>query len=396
MDEKRTPLVRPETLCAHAGSGSDAEFHSLSTPVYMTSTFALKDTGEVGPYFYTREGNPTRAALERALAGLEGGPSEGLGTSAVAIATAAGVAAETTVLSIFPAGSHVIAGKELYGGTLRLFREAFEPRGLTFSFIDMRDAAQIAAAVRPETRCIWIETPTNPLLNLTDVAAVARIARPKKIVTVVDGTFASPYFQKPLALGADVVVHSTTKYLNGHSDVVGGAVIAKSEALGKKLVSMARTLGTPCSPFDAFLVLRGIKTLALRMQAHERNALALARFLETRREVERVYYPGLPSHPQHALAKRQMTGFGGMLAFDLKGGRDAVFALFRNLRLFTPAASLGGVESLISHPPSLSHKAFTPEERRAAGIHDGLVRVSAGIEHPDDLVADLSQALSLL
>jgi cystathionine beta-lyase/cystathionine gamma-synthase len=192
------------------------------------------------------------------------------------------------------------------------------------------------------------------------------------------------------------VVHSTTKYLNGHSDVVGGAVIAKSEALGKRLASMARTLGTPCSPFDAFLVLRGIKTLALRMQAHERNAFAIARFLETRREVERVYFPGLPSHPQHALAKRQMTGFGGMLAFDLKGGKDAVFELFRRLRLFTSAASLGGVESLISHPPSLSHKAMTPEERRAAGIRDGCVRVSAGIEHPDDLVADLAQALDAL
>ena len=388
MNEKGKPPVKPETLCAHAGSGSDAEFHSLSTPVYLTSTFALKESGEVGPYFYTREGNPTRAALEQALVDLEGG--------ARAIACAAGVAAETTALSLFPAGSHVIAGKELYGGTLRLFREAFEPRGLSFTFVDMRDAAQVAAAVRPDTRCIWIETPTNPLLNLVDIAAVAAIAKPKKIVTVVDGTFASPYFQKPLALGADVVVHSTTKYLNGHSDVVGGAVIAKSAALGMKLTSLARTLGTPCSPFDAFLVLRGIKTLALRMQAHERAAMALAKALEKRPEVERVYYPGLPSHPQHELAKRQMTGFGGMLAFDLKGGKDAVLELFRHVRLFTPAASLGGVESLISNPPTLSHKAFTPEERKAAGINDGLVRVSAGIEHPDDLVADLSQALDAL
>ncbi len=388
MARKPKAPAHPETLCAHAGSGAGGEFRSLNAPIYMTSTFALKESGEVGPYFYTREGNPTRAALERALCELEGG--------AVAVATAAGVAAETTALSLFPAGSNVIAGKALYGGTLRLFREAFEPRGLSFTFVDMRDAKAVAAAVRPDTRCLWIETPTNPLLNLVDIAAMAKIASAEKIITVVDGTFASPCFQKPLALGADVVVHSTTKYINGHSDVVGGAVIARSAELGRKLASLARTLGTPGSPFDAFLVLRGIKTLALRMQAHERAATALARFLETRIEVERVYYPGLESHPQHELAKRQMTGFGGMLAFDLKGGKPAVMRLFRRVRLFTPAASLGGVESLISHPPSLSHSALTPKERKAAGIREGLVRVSCGIEHADDLVADMKQALSLL
>ncbi len=385
MSDKDRAAVRPETLCVHGAARDKAPFGALAMPIVLASTFRLEDTGEVGEYFYTREGNPTRAALEDTLAALEGGTR--------AVATSAGVAAEATVLSLLDAGSHVIAGKEIYGGTPRLFREAFERRGVSFTFVDMRDAGEVAKALRPDTRMIWIETPTNPLLNLVDIAAVSALARPKKILTVVDGTFASPYFQKPLALGADVVVHSTTKYLNGHSDVVGGAAIAKDEALGKRIVSMARTLGTPGSPFDAYLVLRGIQTLALRMQAHERGALALAKFLETRREVERVYYPGLPSHPQHALAKRQMTGFGGMLAFDLKGGKDAVMALFRGLKLFTPAASLGAVESLVSHPPSLSHKAFTPEERKAAGIHDGCVRVSVGIEHPDDLVADMRQAL---
>ena len=383
--KKNDKPLAPETLCVHAGGHPDSAWHSLSTPIYMTSTFRLEDSGLKGKYFYTRMSNPTRTALEDTLAAIEGG--------ARAVATGAGVAAEATVMHLFATGTHVVSGNDIYGGTHHLFVKHMAPMGFSFTFVDMRDPKNVERAIKPETKLIWIETPSNPLLNLVDIAAVAAVARKRGILTVVDSTFASPVFQQPLALGADISLHSTTKYLNGHSDVVGGAVIAKTKELGERLAGTAASLGTTCSPFDAFLVLRGVKTLPIRMRAHAAGAMALARFLEKRRDVERVYFPGLESHPQHALARRQMTGFGGMLSFDLKGGQAAVFALFRKLQLFQPAASLGGVESLIEHPATLSHAPMTPAERAEAGISDGCVRVSVGIENPDDLIRDMEQAL---
>ena len=377
-----------ETLCVHKGGAQGDVFRSLNIPIYTTSTFTLKSSGEQGEYVYTRMGNPTRTALEQTLAALEGG--------ARATATASGMAAETTVMHLFDRGTRVVAGHDIYGGTYKLFTDAMTRLGMTFTFVDMRDVANVKRAITRDTKVVWMESPSNPLVNLVDIRAVCRLARARGITTVVDSTFASPCFQRPLDLGADVVVHSTTKYLNGHSDVVGGAVISKSAETGRRIADLASELGTPCSPFDAWLVLRGLRTLPIRMQAHQRNATALAKFLEKRRDVRRVHYPGLRSHPQHALAKRQMSGFGGMLSFEIRGGRREVFRLFGKLRLFASAASLGGVESLIEHPATLSHAPLTPEARAAAGISDGLIRVSAGIEDPDDLVRDMEQALDAL
>jgi len=377
-----------ETLCVHTGVNKDTTFNSVITPIYMTSTFAFEAPGKTKGYDYTRTANPTRTALEECLAALEGG--------ARASATCTGMAAETTVLHLLPAGAHVIAGHDIYGGTYRLFSRILPDRGMSFSFVDQRNLDNIRKAIRPETKAIWIETPSNPLLNLVDIAAICEIAKKHNLLTMVDNTFMSPYFQRPLDLGADIAVHSTTKYLNGHSDVVGGAIIAKSQELGDKVAAITNALGTGCSPFDAWLVLRGAKTLPCRMKAHAENAMALAEFLSGRKEVEHVYYPGLKSHPQHDLAKRQMSGFGAMLSFDIKGGVEAANKFIMKLKLYAFAESLGGVESLIEHPDTMSHASMTPEARKAAGITPGNIRVSVGIENKNDLIEDLKQAFEQL
>jgi cystathionine gamma-synthase len=376
---------RTETVCVQAGTRKDTTFNSVTVPIYATSTFAFEAPGRTKGYDYSRSANPTRAALEECLAALEGG--------AGATATATGMAAETSIMALFPAGSHVVAGHDIYGGTYRLFASVLAVRGLRFSFVDMSDPRNVRRAIRPETRAIWIETPSNPLLGLVDIAAVCAIAKRHGQTTIVDNTFLSPIFQRPLALGADFVVHSTTKYLNGHSDVVGGAIVSRTAEDAVKVAAMVNALGTCSSPFDAWLVLRGIRSLPCRMAAHERNATALARFLAKQPAVDRVYYPGLPSHPQHRLARKQMTGFGGMLSFDLRGGQEAAFKFIAGLRIFSFAESLGGVESLVEHPETMSHASMTPEARQAAGITGANVRVSAGIENTDDLVADVAQAL---
>lgn len=374
------------TRCVHGGVYKDPLYNSVVTPIYPSSTFYFEGPRQTSGYDYTRTKNPTRDALEENLASLEGG--------AGATAVATGMAAVTTALHLLPAGTHVIAGNDIYGGTYRLFANLLPARGLRFTLIDMGDLDAVAAAIEPDTAMIWIETPSNPLLRLTDIAAVCALARSRGILTCADNTFLSPYLQRPLGLGADLVVHSTTKYLNGHSDVVGGAIVSATPELAAKVAATANALGTTCSPFDAWLVLRGVKTLPLRMQAHEKNAAALAEYLDTHPRVERVYYPGLPGHPDHALARRQQHGFGAMLSFDLKGGEDDVFRLVERLRLYAFAESLGGVESLIEHPASMSHAAMSPEAQAAAGIGPGLVRVSVGIEDTQDLLDDMRQGLA--
>jgi O-succinylhomoserine (thiol)-lyase len=377
---------KTETICVQTGTRKDTTFNAVAVPIYATSTFAFEGPGKTKGYDYSRTANPTRSALEECLAALEGG--------AGASATATGMAAETTVMGLFPAGSHIIAGHDIYGGTYRLFASVLATRGLSFSFVDMSDPGNVRQALRPNTRAIWIETPSNPLLGLVDIAAICAIARKGGQLTIVDNTFMSPIFQKPLALGADIVVHSTTKYLNGHSDMVGGAIISRTPEHATAIAAMTNALGTCSSPFDSWLVMRGIRTLPCRMAAHERNARALAEFLAAHKAVEHVYYPGLKTHPQHRLAKKQMTGFGGMLSFDIRGGKAAAFCFIQALQIFAFAESLGGVESLVEHPETMSHASMTPEARRAAGITGSNVRVSTGIENPDDLVADVEQALA--
>lgn len=380
---------RFQTTCVHRGVDKDKAWNAVITPIYATSTFRFTGPMTHNGYDYSRTANPTRTALEECIAALEGG--------ARCVATASGMAAEATVMALFPAGSHIIAGHDIYGGTYRLFSQVLSTHGIEFSFVNMvEDPEAVRRALRPNTRAVWIETPSNPLLTLVDIAAVCRIAKKAGALAIVDNTFMSPFFQRPLNLGADVALHSTTKYLNGHSDVVGGALVTKSAELGEKIAWMLNNLGTGCSPFDAWLVLRGVKTLPLRMKAHAANALALAKFLAAQREVAHVYYPGLPDHPQHKLAKRQMSGFGGMLSFDLKGGREAAFKFVGALKTIAFAESLGGVESLIEHPETMSHASMTAEQRRVAGIGDGNLRISVGIEDAADLIEDLGHGFAAL
>ncbi|WP_372719861.1 PLP-dependent aspartate aminotransferase family protein [Immundisolibacter sp.] len=376
------------TRCVHGGVYKDPLYNSVVTPIYPSSTFYFEGPRQTSGYDYSRTKNPTRDALEENLASLEGG--------AGATAVATGMAAITTVLHLLPAGAHVVSGADIYGGTYRLFANVLPARGLRFSMVDMGDPAAVAAAIEPDTALIWIETPSNPLLRLTDIRAVCALARERGVLTCADNTFLSPYLQRPLEMGADLVVHSTTKYLNGHSDVVGGAIVSGTRELAEKVAATANALGTTCSPFDAWLVLRGVKTLPLRMQAHEKNAAALAQLLDAHPLVERVYYPGLSQHPGHELARRQQHGFGAMLSFELAGGEAAVFRLVERLKLYAFAESLGGVESLIEHPTSMSHAAMTPQAQADAGIGPGLVRVSAGIEDTQDLVDDMAQALAAI
>lgn len=375
-----------ETRCVHTGVDKDSAYLSATTPIYPTSTFRWDDLNRHRGFDYTRSGNPTRRALEENLTALEGGLD--------CRATCTGMSAITATMHLFKPGDHIIAGHDIYGGTWRLFDSLFRDMGMTFSFVNMADPENIRRAATPATKCVWIETPSNPLLNIVDIAAVCGVARDLSAVTIADNTFLSPYLQRPLELGVDIVVHSTTKYLNGHSDVVGGCIITRHKPHADRIGYVVNALGLACSPFDAWLVLRGVKTLGPRMEAHQRGAMALAEFLARHPRVEKVYYPGLASHPQHELAKRQQRGFGAMLSFDVRGGRPAVEQVLAKLTLFQLAESLGGVESLIEYPDSMSHASMTETARRAAGITPNTLRVSVGIEHPDDLIADFSRALA--
>jgi len=377
------------TQCIHAGSLPDPAFGAVAPPIYQTSTFAFSDIRSNGGFDYTRSGNPTRERLEQAIALLEGGSG--------ATCTSSGMSAILVALNLLEHGSHVLCTEDCYGGTFRTLEHARVVYGLEVSYLDLADLDAVRAALRPNTRMIWAETPSNPLLRLSDIAALAGVARAVGALLVVDNTFLSPVLQRPFDFGADLVVHSTTKYLNGHSDVVGGAVVAAPgrPALAQRIAALNNLLGTSQSPHDCFLVLRGLKTLQLRMRAHEAGALAVAQALAAHPAVAGVNYPGLPGHPQHELARRQQHGFGAMLSFELKdGSRAAVERLLLALRWFTLAESLGGVESLVAHPASMTHASMTPEARLRAGIGDGLIRLSVGIEDPADLVEDLNQALA--
>ena len=377
--------INIKTSCVHTGVYKDSSFNSVTTPIYPTSTFYFEALGKNKGYDYTRSGNPTRTALEENIAALEGG----VGCSV----TATGMAAITAVLFLCQAGDHIVTGDDIYGGTYRVFAYVFSKMGLSFSFVNMRDLNEVKKAIGPKTKMIWIETPSNPLLNIVDLDGVIRLAKQKKLLTVVDNTFLSPYFQKPFKFGADIVVHSTTKYINGHSDVVGGAIVYADKALEEKARYLVNALGVSESPFDAWLVLRGVKTLAYRMEAHQANALAIAKFLEGHKSVKKVYYPGLASHPQQSLIKKQMTGFGGMLAFELDTKKVPLDQFFSRLKYFSLAESLGGVESLIENPWRMSHASMGEKALIASGITKETIRVSVGIEDKEDLIDDLDQAL---
>ncbi len=371
------------TRAIHAGQDPEATTGAVIVPIYQTSTFAQESVGVNKGYDYARTGNPTRTALQTALASLEGGRH--------GICFASGLAAATTVaLALLKSGDHVICGDDVYGGTYRLFKRVLEDKGISTSFVDTRDPDRVAAALTPQTRLIWLETPTNPMLKLADIRAISKVAHRHGALLVVDNTFASPACQRPLELGADIVLHSTTKYLGGHSDVVGGALIVNDDDIAQRLRFVQNAAGAVPGPFDCWLVLRGIKTLQLRMRQHGENALAVARFLQGQPGVEQVIYPGLPEHPQHELARRQMHGFSGMVSFILEGGAPAANKVVSRTRLFTLAESLGGVESLIEVPAAMTHAAVAGSTLE---VPAGLVRLSVGIEDVDDLIADLEQAL---
>lgn len=374
-----------ETACIHAGQQPDPSTGAIMTPIYQTSTYVQAGVGKHLGYEYSRTGNPTRAALEACLASLEGGR--------FGLAFASGMAATDTVLRLLAPGDHVIASNDVYGGTYRLFERVLRPYGLDFTYVDAADLDQLRAAARDNTRLIWLETPTNPYLHICDIAAVAEMARslPARPLVAVDNTFASPYLQKPLELGAHLSLHSTTKYLGGHSDVVGGVVTGVDEGLRERLAFLQNAAGAVPGPQDCFLVLRGIKTLAVRMDRHSQNALALADFLAAHPRVERVLYPFHPSHPQVDLARRQMLQGGGMLSFLVKGGEPAARRLVEATRIFALAESLGGVESLIEVPAAMTHASTA---NSPIAVDPGLVRLSVGIENIDDLLADLGSALA--
>src|SRR5579884_910863 len=373
------------TRAIHAGQGPDPATGATIVPIYATSTYTQAAPGQHKGYEYSRSGNPTRAALEACLAALEGGER--------GLAFASGLAATTAVLSTLRPGDEVAAAADLYGGTFRLLERVFRPWGLVARYTDDPSPDGFRKIVTPKTRLVWIETPTNPLLQILDIAALADIAHKAKAPLAVDNTFASPYLQQPIRLGADLVVHSTTKYLGGHSDVVGGAVVGRRELLQPVAFYQNAAGGVP-GPFDAWLTLRGVKTLAVRMDRHCANARRLAAWLAEQPQVERVYYPGLPSHPGHEVAKRQMRDFGGMISVRVKGGKDGALRLLTRTKLFSLAESLGGVESLACHPATMTHASIPAEVRQARGVDDGLVRLSVGIEDADDLQEDLRQALA--
>ena len=376
------------TLAIHYGQEEDPTTGALITPIYQTSTYVLEELGKNKGYKYARTHNPTRTALEKCLASLEG--------AKYGVATASGMAAATCILNLLESGDHVIAGDDIYGGVYRLFENIFKKFKIEFTYVDASDASNVEKAIKPNTKLVWLESPTNPLLKLADLRAVGEITKKHKLLFAVDNTFATPFAQKPLELGADLVMHSTTKYLSGHSDVVGGAVITRSEELHSQLQFNINAVGAVPGPFDCFLILRGIKTLSLRLREHEKNAAAVANFLESHPLVEKVLYPGLPSHPQFALAKSQMASFGGVLSFVVKGGLEGATTFVNSTKLFKLAESLGGVKSLICHPASQTHAPIPKEVREKVGIVDGLIRVSVGLEDEVDLLADLKHALKVV
>ena len=378
------------TKAIHVGQEPEATTGAINVPIFQTSTYVQEEIGKHKGHVYARVTNPTRSALEQCLAALEGGEH--------GLCFGSGVAATHAVMTLLKSGDHIVCGDDVYGGTYRLFEQVMRNFGLDFTYVDTTDLAAVKAAIKPNTRMLWIETPTNPLLLLADIEALCQVAKSaskaEKVITVVDNTFASPYLQTPLALGADIVVHSTTKYLSGHSDVIGGAVVVSDDKLNERLRFIQKSVGAVPGPMDCYLILRGIKTLAVRMRAHQENAMAIAKYLEKHAAVEKVIYPGLTSHPQHELAKKQMSGFGGMLSIVVKGGIERANELLRNTKLFSLAESLGGVESLIGHPATMTHAAIPKAERDARGVVENLVRLSVGIEDCDDLIKDLDNALS--
>ncbi|OLB33702.1 MAG: cystathionine gamma-synthase [Ktedonobacter sp. 13_2_20CM_53_11] len=374
------------TKAIHAGQQPDPTTGAIMPPIFQTATYAQNGLGDHKGYEYSRSHNPTRTALQECIAALEDGK--------FGLAFASGMAAETAILSLLSAGDHLVACDDLYGGSYRIFERVMRRYNVETSYVPAGTIAAYEQAIRPNTKLIWLETPTNPLLRLIDIQAVAEIAHRHNILVVVDNTFASPYFQQPLKLGADIVVHSTTKYINGHSDVIGGALVLNNEEAYESMKFYENAAGNVPSPFDAWLVLRGIKTLAVRMRQHDENARAVAKFLAEHPRVEKVYYPGLPSHPDYELAKRQMSGFGGMVSFQFKGVYADVDKLVRRFKVFSLAESLGGVESLVCHPVSMTHGSIPKEIREARGLTDTLLRLSVGIEDAEDLLADLQQALA--
>jgi len=388
MKNKIDKKIGFSTKAIHSGQKPDPTTGAIMTPVYLTSTYVQESPGIHKGWEYSRTHNPTRKAFEDCMADLEEGVS--------GFAFASGCAATTTILHLLKAGDHVIAGDDLYGGTFRLFDKVFKQLNIEFSFVDLTNPQNFERHVKPNTKMLWIETPTNPTLKLFPIQSLSTAASNKKIITVVDNTFMSPYFQKPLTLGADIVVHSATKYIGGHSDVVGGIVVVKTSELAEKIGFLSNSMGTIMSAFDSFLCLRSLKTLPVRMKQHQTNAIAIANFLSNHSAIEKVIYPGLTNHPQHSLAKEQMTGFGGMITFYLKGNINQSRKFLESVQIFSLAESLGGVESLIEHPAIMTHASVPADIRKNLGISDTLVRLSVGIEDLDDLIFDLEGSLKNL
>ena len=377
---------RFNTRAIHAGQPNDPETGAVTFPIHQTSTFGQEEPGVHKGFCYARTGNPTRTALETNLAAVE--------EAEFGLAYASGMAAVNGVLNLLKSGDRVVASRDLYGGSYRIFTKLYAKFGVGFDFVDATDTKAVERAFRPETKLLWLESPSNPLLKITDIAACAAFAKARGVLTVVDNTFATPLLQQPLKLGADIVVHSTTKYLNGHSDVLGGAVLADSKELHEQLKFFQNAVGAVPGPQDCFLVLRGVKTLSLRVQRHCDNTREIAKRLAKDSRISKVYYPGLPSHPGHAVARRQMSDFGAMVSFELPGGLAAAKRFSKSLKLWTLAESLGGVKSLACHPPTMTHASVEPDVRRATGISDGLIRLSVGLEDVEDLFEDLDQALA--
>ncbi|KYG66614.1 cystathionine gamma-synthase [Bdellovibrio bacteriovorus] len=382
--KKVTENLGFSTRAIHAGQSPDPTTGAIMTPLYLTSTFVQESPGVHKGWEYSRTHNPTRRAYEDCLASLESGK--------YGFAFASGCAATATILHLLKGGDHVIAMDDMYGGTFRLFDKVLKHDGIDFTFADLTKFENFEKAIKPNTKLVWLETPTNPTLKLVDIKKIAAVAKSKGILVAVDNTFMSPYFQRPLELGADIVVHSATKYIGGHSDIVGGIAVTSSDAIAERLAFLSNSMGTTLGAFDSFMYLRSLKTLPLRMKAHQENAMAIAKFLETHPKVEKVIYPGLSSHPQHVLAKEQMHGFGGMITFYIKGGLESARKFLENVNVFSLAESLGGVESLIEHPAIMTHASVPPENRKALGIDDSLIRLSVGVEDLQDLLNDLKTA----
>jgi cystathionine gamma-lyase len=374
------------TRAIHAGQNPDPTTGAIMTPVYLTSTYVQESPGVHKGWEYSRTHNPTRKAYENCIANLE--------SAKYGFAFASGCAATTTIMALLKNGDHVVAMDDMYGGTFRLFDKVLRHQGLDFTFTDLTNVSNLEKAIKPNTKLLWLETPTNPTLKLADIKALSKIAKAKNILVVVDNTFMSPYFQKPIELGADIVVHSATKYIGGHSDMVGGVAVMNDLQLAERMQFLSNSMGGIQGPFDSFLALRSLKTLPIRMKAHAENAMKIADFLEAHPLVDKVVYPGLKSHPQHSLAKEQMSGFGGMITFFIKGGFDSAKKFLESVQVFALAESLGGVESLIEHPAIMTHASVPAEQRKILGIDDSLIRLSVGIEDCDDLLADLKQAFA--